>query len=114
MLLGSTAFDSFSAMPQWRNFVDAHADSVPFGGVLIRTVGLLVFVGVVERRSGWPRAPPAGSTREQRRACPVEMAHSLIPIVIGYVFAHYLTYLVERGQQTLIGLADPFGRGWLG
>ncbi|MDT5279793.1 MAG: hypothetical protein QOJ20_988 [Mycobacterium sp.] len=32
------------------------------------------------------------------------MAHSLIPIVIGYVFAHYLTYLVERGQQTIIGL----------
>ena len=30
------------------------------------------------------------------------MAHSLIPIVIGYVFAHYLTYLIERGQQTVI------------
>ena len=29
------------------------------------------------------------------------MAHSLIPIVIGDVFAHYLTYLVERGQQTV-------------
>ncbi len=40
------------------------------------------------------------------------MAHSLIPIVIGYVFAHYLTYLVERGQQTVIQLADPLGRGW--
>jgi hypothetical protein len=30
------------------------------------------------------------------------MAHSLIPIVIGYVFAHYLSYLVEKGQQTVI------------
>ena len=29
------------------------------------------------------------------------MAHSLIPIVVGYVFAHYLTYLIERGQQTV-------------
>jgi hypothetical protein len=28
------------------------------------------------------------------------------------VFAHYLTYLVERGQQTVIQLADPLGRGW--
>jgi hypothetical protein len=26
--------------------------------------------------------------------------------VIGYVFAHYLTYLVERGQQTVILLFD--------
>ena len=33
VLLGSTAFDSFSAMPQWRNFVAAHADSLPFGAV---------------------------------------------------------------------------------
>ena len=40
------------------------------------------------------------------------MAHSLIPIVLGYVFAHYLTYLVERGQQTIIRLADPLDRGW--
>jgi hypothetical protein len=40
------------------------------------------------------------------------MAHSLIPIVVGYIFAHYLSYLVERGQQAVIALADPFGRGW--
>jgi hypothetical protein len=40
------------------------------------------------------------------------MAHSLIPIVVGYIFAHYLSYLVERGQQAVFALADPFGRGW--
>ena len=40
------------------------------------------------------------------------MAHSLIPIVVGYIFAHYLTYLVERGQQAFIALGDPLGRGW--
>jgi hypothetical protein len=42
------------------------------------------------------------------------MAHSLIPIVIGYVFAHYLSYLVERGQQAVLRLADPLGTGRLG
>ena len=44
-----------------------------------------------------------------RRKLPGLLAHSLIPIVLGYVFAHYLTYLVERGQQTvhrLFGMAD--------
>ncbi len=40
------------------------------------------------------------------------MAHSLIPIVMGYIFAHYLSYLVERGQQTVFVLGDPLGRGW--
>lgn len=32
--------------------------------------------------------------------------------MVGYIFAHYLSYLVERGQQTVIALADPFGHGW--
>jgi hypothetical protein len=43
-----------------------------------------------------------GVDAQRRRELPGLMAHSLIPIVIGYVFAHYLTYLVERGQQTVI------------
>jgi hypothetical protein len=112
VLLGSTAFDSFSAMPQWRNVVDAHAISVPFGAVAIRSVGLLVFVTVVATTFWLAARATGGVTREQRRALPGSMAHSLVPIVIGYVFAHYLTYLVERGQQTVIRLADPLGHGW--
>ena len=40
------------------------------------------------------------------------MAHSLIPIVIGYVLAHYASYLVDRGQDTLVAMGDPLGRGW--
>jgi hypothetical protein len=58
------------------------------------------------------RRATGGVDRATRRQLPGLMAHSLIPIVIGYVFAHYLTYLVERGQQTVIQLADPLGRGW--
>jgi hypothetical protein len=40
------------------------------------------------------------------------MAHSLIPIVVRYIFAHYLSYLGERGQETFVRLGDPLGRGW--
>ncbi len=32
--------------------------------------------------------------------------------MVGYIFAHYLSYLVERGQETVVRLADPFGLGW--
>lgn len=28
--------------------------------------------------------------------------------------AHYLSYLVERGQQAALRLLDPLGTGWLG
>ncbi len=103
VLLGSTAFDSFSATPQWRNFVDRQTDSVATA-TLLRTAGLLVFAGVVAATFWLAARTTGGVDRQRRRELPGLMAHSLIPIVIGYVFAHYLTYLVERGQQTIIGL----------
>ena len=89
-----------------------HAVGVPLGAVAIRTVGLLVFAAVVGVTFRLAARATGGVDRATRRRLPGLMAHSLIPIVIGYVFAHYLTYLVERGQQTVIQLADPLGRGW--
>jgi hypothetical protein len=109
ILLGSTAFDSFSAMPQWRNLVDDASGSTPAIAVLIRTAGLLLFAGVVATTFWFAARATGGVDAQRRRELPGLMAHSLIPIVIGYVFAHYLTYLVERGQQTLlrlVGLSD--------
>jgi len=108
VLLGSTAFDSFSASPQWRGFVDHHTDSAATAA-LMKTAGLLVFAGVVAGTFWLAARATGGVDAARRRELPGLMAHSLIPIVIGYVFAHYLTYLVERGQQTvilLLGLHD--------
>ncbi len=39
-------------------------------------------------------------------------AASLVPIVIGYSFAHYLSLLVIEGQRTAILASDPLGLGW--
>jgi len=100
VLLGSTAFDSFSASPDWRDF----ADGLAINPAITRSIGLLVFVLVVAA-SFWGAAQAVGGVdRSRRRELPGLMAHSLIPIVVGYVFAHYLSYLVERGQQTVIAL----------
>jgi hypothetical protein len=117
VLLGSTAFDSFSSSVTWRNFADGLAKAihvVPLAVSLsaLRTIGLLVFVAVVATTFSLAARATGGIDREQRRALPGQMAHSLIPIVVGYIFAHYLSYLVERGQQAVFALADPFGRGW--
>lgn len=100
VLLGSTAFDSFSARPQWRTFISETAGSAATA-TLINTAGLLVFAGVVAGTFWLAARATGGVDREQRRLLPGQMAHSLIPIVVGYVFAHYLTYLIERGQQTV-------------
>ncbi|MBO0865174.1 MAG: hypothetical protein J2P16_08900 [Mycobacterium sp.] len=110
VLLGSTAFDSYSASPTWRNFADRLSSALPSS--VLRTIGLLVFISIVALTFSLAARATGGVDREQRRALPGQMAHSLIPIVVGYIFAHYLTYLVERGQQAIFALADPLGRGW--
>lgn len=108
VLLGSTAFDSFSALPKMRSFVDEVTDTA-FAASALRTAGLLLFVTVVAVTFSLAARATGGVDAGMRRKLPGLLAHSLIPIVLGYVFAHYLTYLVERGQQTvyrLFGMAD--------
>jgi hypothetical protein len=78
----------------------------------LRTGGLTVFISVVAVTFSLAARATGGVDREQRRALPGQMAHSLILIVVGYIFAHYLTYLVEREQRAVFALADPFGHGW--
>jgi hypothetical protein len=116
VLLGSTAFDSFSSSPTWRGFADRLTRSFGLPPTLsssvLRTLGLIVFTSVVAVTFSLAARATGGVDRAHRRALPGQMAHSLIPIVVGYIFAHYLSYLVERGQQAAIALADPFGRGW--
>jgi len=116
VLLGSTAFDSFSSSPTWRGFSDQLTREFGAPPTLassaLRTAGLIVFICVVAVTFSLAARATGGVSPEQRRELPGQMAHSLIPIVVGYIFAHYLSYLVERGQQAVFALADPFGHGW--
>jgi hypothetical protein len=47
----------------------------------------------------------------RRRDLPSQFAHSVIPIIVGYIVAHYLSYFVEIGTQTLIQASDPLSNG---
>jgi len=109
-LLGSTAFDSFSARPAWQRWVDSIAHS-PLEASAIRTVGLLAMITFVGG-TFWlaTRAVPALDPAE-RRVLPGLLSPSLVPIIVGYVFAHYISYLLEKGQSAvrlLLGM-DPGG-----
>lgn len=107
-LLGSTAFDSFSLFPWWRALV-SDAGLAP---TLVSTLGLLVFIGVVGMSFRFAAAATGGLSRADRRMLPRKLAYTLTPIIAGYVIAHYLSFLVEKGQATMILFADPFGAGW--
>lgn len=111
VLLGSTAFDSASQLPAWRNVVDDVSGSSG-GAVAFRTVGLLALVSIVGVAFWLCCQATGGLSRTERRALPGALAHSLIPIAFGYVLAHYLTYFVEKGQSAVLLLTDPLGDGW--
>ena len=95
-LLGSTAYDSFSASSFWQS----KSLSVPEHSLTL--LGFCVVVAVLFQLAS--RAT-GGVSDEERNALPGRLAHSLVPIVVGYIFAHYLTYLIERGQAVVYELS---------
>ncbi len=111
ILFGSTAFDSYRDTLTWQRFViDLGLDEV-----LVNTVAMLGFCLVVgvsfslaARSTG---VSTSGPDAVERRLLPRLMAHSVVPIIVGYMTAHYLSYLLEQGQATIIQLSDPLVRG---
>ena len=113
VLFGSTAFDSYKdtiavaavRAATWaptRSFTNSVALLV----VLPRGRGHVHRGRDVDRRGDAPARTPYAA-----RALPNLLAHSVIPIIVGYMTAHYLSYLVEQGQSTIIQLSDPMVRG---
>ncbi|WP_375000520.1 hypothetical protein [Aeromicrobium sp. CTD01-1L150] len=100
VLLGSTAFDSFAASQTWQSRTPS---------VVVDTLVLLTFCAVAALAFQAAARATGGVSRQERAALPGLMAHSLVPIVVGYIFAHYLSYLLERGQGVVIALLQPFG-----
>jgi hypothetical protein len=77
----------------------------------VNTGVLLAFCLLVG--ASFAAATAAATPRDgiRRWDLPARFAHSVVPIIVGYMVAHYLTYFVETGQQTLIQLSDPLSTG---
>lgn len=107
-LLGATAFDSFANTSWWIATVQT-STSPP---TLLRTSGLLVTIlFVVLTFAAGAQAMKPFLVRH-RTGLPDRMAAALVPIVLGYNLAHYLSLFVLEGQRTLINASDPLGLGW--
>ncbi|HET9419859.1 MAG TPA: hypothetical protein VFO49_01895 [Nocardioides sp.] len=105
-LFGSTAYDSFRESTPWVKFVQGSDIS----GTVLTNLGLLSFclaaIGVFALGSVL-----TGVEKVRRWELPNQFAHSIIPIVVGYLVAHYFRYAYEVGQATLIYASDPLGTG---
>jgi hypothetical protein len=122
VMIGSTSFDGFSVSTVWvgSSGLFSKLQSV-FTGIgasgttateLTGTVGLLAMIGVI---SGLYRFGVVGmqslggghTTTELSR----RFIHTLVPISLAYVIAHYFSLLVYQGQALGYLASDPLGDG---
>lgn len=107
VLLGSTAFDSYKDSAPWIRFLQSTTVST----YLLNNLALLAFCVVLGLVFAGATAATGVSSDQRRQELPNLFAHSMVPIVVGYVVAHYLNYFLQIGQETLIYLSDPFSTG---
>jgi hypothetical protein len=120
VMIGTVTYDGFSAGTIWRDaqpeiasFFESLSVSPGTAIELTATVGLLAGVAAVLAfyTLGVAGARSVGgslSAGRLRRA----FVHSLVPIAVAYVMAHYLSLLVFQGQAARYLASDPLGRGW--
>jgi hypothetical protein len=119
VMIGTVTFDGFSQGTLYDNFSVDLADAID--GIVgldaapkvVATLGLLLGVAVVGGfyRLGIDGARSVGGdlgAAQLRRT----FIHTLVPIAMVYVAAHYLTFLLFEGQATFYLASDPLGEGW--
>ena len=112
VMLGSTAYDGFSGSPRWQSFVQSAAAP----RMLLETGALL---GVILLLTALYAACTAAAGRlagQSGRGMPSAFVHSVVPVALGYVVAHYYTLFAYEGQRGLAKLGDPLSTGadWFG
>ena len=98
-MIGTTSFDGFSAGPIWKDTIlpaaGTHTQLVGTVGLLavVLAVGGLYRLGVAGMRTVGGGHGVTGLSRS--------FAHSLVPIALAYVIAHYFSMLMYQGQAAL-------------
>ncbi len=95
LAVGSILYDGLSQTQIWFDLFGVPG-LLPATGIMVVFLGIIVVAAVLVTRAVGVSATAAG----------------LLPIAAGYLFAHYLTYVLIDGQRIVIALSDPFQRGW--
>jgi hypothetical protein len=115
VLIGTTSFDG-AAQGLWRQVgpsITRGFGDLGFGPTaaneLAGTLGLLCAVGLVTL--AYLAGVRGMSNAVRRRVNPRRFAHTLAPIALAYVVAHYFSLVVFQGQAIVPLLSDPLGNG---
>jgi len=119
VMIGSTTFDGFSQSATWRDDIEPELlttfESISFDlapkisaslGLLAGILAVAAFYALGIAGARTVKGSPAA---ERLRG---GFVHSLVPIAVVYVVAHYLTFLIFQGQAMSYLASDPLGQGW--
>jgi hypothetical protein len=121
VIIGTTSFDGFTGGAAWGEIAPAITDgwrSIGLGqGTALElafTVGLIGAVLVVAGLYrlgvlGMQSVDPTDTTPTSGVAA--RFAHSLVPIALAYIVAHYFSLLAFDGQRIAYLVSDPLGTG---
>ena len=119
-MIGTTSFDGFSVGPVWGDLYPRMQESLlnigfsqSTGSQIALTLGLITVVAFV---AGLYRLGVAGMRSASRTELTTEQlaarfAHTLVPIALAYVVAHYFSLLAINGQAMFYLVSDPLGGG---
>jgi hypothetical protein len=119
VMIGAVSFDGFSSKRPWNSISPDTAQFFQDRGIspqhALELTFLLGLIGGVLFVAGFywlgvQGAKSVGGGFSARRLAN-EFAHSLVPIALAYVAAHYFTLLLFQGQAIVYLASDPLGKG---
>ncbi len=119
VMIGTVTFDGAGEAPIWTNiaphlsgfFEDLGLSAQPafeLAFLVGLTAAVLIVAGFYRLGVIGARSVGGGFSAERLSSA---FVHSLVPIAFAYVMAHYLTYLLFRGQAMSFLASDPLGDG---
>jgi len=120
VMIGGVTFDGVAEGPLWVglkpglvHFFASLGASTAGAAQLSSTLGLaaaiLVVYALYAVGIAGVRRTVGGASASRLAAA---FVHSLVPIAVAYVGAHYLTFLLTQGQAIVPLASDPLARGW--
>ena len=106
LVLAGVTYDGLLETPLWVEAVRTTSLNQTTGLLLVWAAFLGVYLGCV-----W-LCRALGGEHGTFRLSAAGYVLSLVPIAVAYQVAHYGTFLLVAGQETVAHASDPFGWGW--